>query len=283
MHIGAHISSAGSFPEAARRARDLGLDCVQHFTRNPRGGQQREVGRKEAEEYKITRCELGIEPVVMHIPYTVNLASKKPHTVEFARRVVAEDLLRCELLGAPYLVIHPGSHGGAGEDRALHLIVEGLRESRKIARDSGGERVTLLLEMMAGAGSEYGSTPKELARILDGLEWPRNVGVCLDTCHSFARGYGIHEEAGLEDYISEVDEVLGLDRVHVLHLNDSKKPCGSRRDRHARLGEGEIGREGLRRIVNHPALEGLPMILEVPVDEEADYGDQADLARSWVD
>ncbi|MFO7941472.1 MAG: deoxyribonuclease IV [Bacillota bacterium] len=283
MLIGAHISSAGSFPDAARRASDLRLDCVQHFTRNPRGGRQRDVGRREADRYASARAELGIDPVVMHIPYTVNLASKNRHTVEFGRRVVAEDLIRCELLGAAYLVLHPGSHGGAGEDRALNLIPEGLEESRDVARGAGGGKVTLLLEMMAGAGTEFGSTPEELASILEEIGWPEDVGICLDTCHSFARGYRLHEEAGLENYVREVDRILGLERVHVLHLNDSRMACGSRRDRHARLGRGEIGEEGLRRIINHPALRDLPMILEVPVDEETDYRDEADLARSWVE
>ncbi len=281
MLIGAHISSAGSFPKAAGKAARLGMNCAQHFTRNPRGGRQRSVDAREVEAFIRAREELGIRVVVMHTPYTVNLASSRPEVVAFARRAIREDVQRCHLLEIPYLVLHPGSHVGDGIPRGTERIVEGLRGIIDEARPALEGGVRILLEMMAGSGSEIGSTPGELATILEGIDGSPYVGLCLDTCHSFARGYALGDEKGLESYLGEIQEVLGLDRVCVVHLNDSKGLRGGRRDRHARMGRGNIGRQGLTRIVNHPALRHLPFVLEVPVDEEEEYGEEVALVKSW--
>ncbi len=279
VRIGAHLSSSGDFVAAAKNAAALSLNCVQHFTRNPRGGRQRELRDEEPHRHRAAREEMDLDPVVMHTPYTVNLASTKPRVVQFARRCVAEDLSLCVALAAPYLVLHPGSHGGQGPERAAKRIIEGLHEVMEAIEPSRRGSM-LLLEMMAGQGNEYGSTPKELATILDGLGWHPGVGLCIDTCHSFARGYPLHTADGLDAYLESIEDTIGVDRIHVVHLNDSKQPLNSRRDRHALVGEGEIGLEGIERIVNHPTLRALPFILEVPVDHPSEYGEQARLVRS---
>ncbi len=280
MLVGAHLSSAGNFVRAAENAVALGLDCVQHFTRNPRGGRQRRVAEPEATRYREVRSAHGPGVVVMHAPYTVNLASTESRVREFARSTLVEDMERCRFLDVPYLVVHPGSHGGRGMDRAAELVVEGLSEVLSAA-EGNREYPMLLLEMMSGAGNEFGSTPGELATVFDAMGWPDRLGLCIDTCHSFARGYPLDRPRGLDSYLGEIDDLLGLVRLKVVHLNDSALPSGSLRDRHARMGRGKIGERGLRGIINHPILRDLPFILEVPVDSEEDYADEAALVRSW--
>jgi len=279
IRVGAHISTAGGFPRAATRTAELGLDCVQHFTRNPRGGAQRTLDEREVTAHRRRMEELQIGPLVMHTPYTVNLASHRAETVEFSRRVVAEDLQRCHLLGAPYLVIHPGACGKSRVEDGISRIVAGLDRAVDDAKDTVGAGVRVLLEFMSGQGSEIGSTIEEMAEILGRIECRDAVGFCLDTCHCFARGYEVHTEDGLEKFLRRFDQKLSLSRLKVVHVNDSEFGLGTRRDRHAPLGRGELGSAGLRNIVSNPVLRRLPLILEVPVEDQEDYADEAELLR----
>ncbi len=283
VRVGAHISTAGGFPRAATRAAELGLDCMQHFTRNPRGTKQRRLGEREVSSHRERMREEGLGPVVMHTPYTVNLASPRERTAELSRRVVAEDLQRCRVLGSPYLVMHPGSPGDVGREVGLRRLVTGLDRALEEAEDALAAGVTLLLEFMAGQGSELGSTIDDMQEIIRLSRWADALGFCLDTCHSFARGYRIHEAEGLQDFLTQFDDALSLQRLQVVHVNDCMAECGSHRDRHAPLGAGEIGREGLRVILAHPAIRRLPLILEVPVQEEEEYCGEADLLRELAD
>ncbi len=281
VRIGAHISSAGSFPRAAENAVSLDLDCVQFFTRNPRGGRQRRLSDDEVVQFRRRLGDMDLDPVVMHAPYSVNLASTKEQVVEFSRRVVAEDLQRCHLLGAPYLVLHPGNRGSQSLTEGLALITEGLQWALSRACRAVDSGTRLLLEFMSGRGNEVGSTLEEMAAILEGIECPDSIGFCLDTCHCLARGYPVDDGKGLDMFLGSFDDILGLDRLLVVHLNDSFERRGSRRDRHAPLGEGAFGTEGMRRLVGHEQLRHLPLIMEVPVDDEDGYTEQADLVRKW--
>lgn len=281
VRIGAHISSAGSFPRAADNAASLGLNCVQFFTRNPRGGRQRRLCHEEVQQFRSRLETLGLDPVVMHAPYSVNLASEKAQVVEFSRRVVAEDLQRCCVLASPYLVLHPGNRGGQTLKEGLSLVIEGLEYAVSRAQGAASSGTRLLLEFMSGRGNEVGSTLEEMAEILDGVECPDSIGFCLDTCHCFARGYPVDEVKGLDMFLRSFDDILGLDRLAVVHLNDSLESRGSRRDRHAPLGEGQLGARGMGRIVSHELLRDLPFIMEVPVEEEGEYTAQADMVRRW--
>ncbi len=283
MNIGAHISSAGSFPRAAQNARKLDLDCVQFFTRNPRGGRQRSLGEQEVSEWHRSSARAQLEPVVMHTPYTVNLASERSDVVEFSRRIIVEDLRRCAILQSPYLVLHPGNCGSADEVHGLDLIIEGLDEVCERAEESINEGARPVLELMSGQGNELGSTLRQMKIILNNVKHPDFILFCVDTCHCFARGYPLDTAGGVERFVKSFDKVLGLERLAVLHLNDSQHPKSSRRDRHAKLGEGRLGQTGIRAIINNPHLKDLPLIMEVPVKEEEEYKEQAKLVRDWVD
>jgi len=278
MRIGAHISSRGDFAAALDTARDLGCNCAQFFTRNPRGGSQRTVSDEEAAAHKQKRRDTGFGPVVMHVPYVVNLASDKEQLRSFASRVIAEDLERCRLLGAEYLVLHPGKHVQQGRAHGVRLIAEGLGRAMASARDSLEAGVMVLLELMSGAGTEIGEL-EDLASVVDSLDYSDSVGVCLDTCHVFADGWDVRTTDGLDRLLTRIDQVLGLERLRVVHLNDSIHHLGSHKDRHALLGEGEIGREGISAILRSPRLRDAPFILEVPVEKQEDYAGQIDLAR----
>lgn len=281
VRIGAHISSAGDFSRAAGNAAALGLNCVQYFTRNPRGGRQRKVGEGEIRRWRRRRDEVDLDPVVMHAPYSANLASRREDVVQFSRDVITGDLERCRVLDAPYLVVHPGNPGDRGLERGIELVAEGLNDALYRAPRALEAGVMVLLELMSGTGNEVGSTLEEMAAILALTRYPRSVGICLDTCHGFVRGYALDEETGLDQFLEGFDRILGLDRLRVIHLNDSVHERGSRRDRHAQLGRGRIGDQGLRRIVNCRRLAHLPFIMEVPVEREDEYAEQANRVRSW--
>lgn len=232
---------------------------------------------KEVREFRQKIVETGIRPVVGHLPYTVNLGAEEKRLSDFARQVVAEDLGRCDLLGAEFLVTHPGRHGGdlrAGLERVVRLLAQAL-EGREY-------RAILLLETMAGQGNEIGGDFSELAFILEALGWPERVGVCLDTAHLYAAGWDISSEEGIDRMLEELDRLIGLSRVKVVHINDSLVPCGSRRDRHALIGRGELGPEGMAAIVNHRFLKTLPGILETPVGGYEEYASEARAVRALV-
>ena len=255
--IGCHLSTANGYSAMADDAVSIGATTFAFFTRNPRGGNARELDAQDLAAFLATLSEHGIRPLVAHAPYTYNLCSAKPETVEFARRAMREDLERMELMPGHLYNFHPGAHVKQGADEGIRLICEGLNEVLE-----PGQATTVLLETMAGKGTEVGRSFEELARIMDGVEHDELLGVCLDTCHVADAGYGIVGD--LDGVLDEFDRVVGLDRLRALHLNDSKNPLGSHKDRHERIGEGTLGLETFRAVVTNPRLAGLPMVLETP-------------------
>lgn len=240
-----------------RTAQSLGGTTFQFFTRNPRGGQAKAIDPADAAALNAFMRENGFGRIVGHAPYTINPCSDKPQTREFALDTMRDDLLRMEQLPGNFYNFHPGSHVGQGTEAGISMIADTLN---RILQPE--QHTTVLLETMAGKGSEIGGRFEELREILDRVERPELMGICLDTCHVFDAGYDIVND--LDGVLTEFDRVIGLPKLRALHINDSKNPIGSHKDRHEKIGEGSIGLEAMRRIVSHPALEGLPMILETP-------------------
>ncbi|MBX6378317.1 MAG: deoxyribonuclease IV, partial [Clostridia bacterium] len=257
MRIGAHLTIAKGLPAAAELAVAVGANTFGFFTRNPRGGAVRAMPGAEIQQWQALRRERDLFPIVGHLPYTVNLASAKPETRSFARRVIREDLERAAVYGAEFLVLHPGSHQGDGVDAGIGRIVEGLAA----ILDGFQGPTRLLLETMSGQGTEIGGDLAHLARIFAELGRPSLLGVCIDSCHLFAAGYDLRTRDGIDAALAALDAAVGLDRVLAAHLNDSQGGLGSRRDRHARLGDGHLGWEGLRALVRHPFVGGLPLVI----------------------
>ena len=255
--IGCHLSTANGYAAMADDAVSIGATTFAFFTRNPRGGNARELDEKDLEGFLGTLEKHEIGPLVAHAPYTYNLCSAKPETVEFARRAMRENLARMERLPGHLYNFHPGAHVKQGADEGIRLICEGLNEVLEPS-----QATTVLLETMAGKGTEVGRSFEELARIIEGVEHDELLGVCLDTCHVADAGYDIVGD--LDGVLDEFDRVIGLDRLRALHLNDSKNPIGSHKDRHERIGEGTLGLETFRAVVTNPRLAGLPMVLETP-------------------
>ena len=253
-------------------ALSIGANTFAYFTRNPRGGKARPLDEKDMAALETLCEENGFAPLVAHAPYTLNLCSDKPHALEFARMAMREDLERLEYLPGNCYNFHPGSHVGQGSKRGIELICEGLNEVL-----FEGQRTCVLLETMAGKGTEVGRTFEEVAAIIDGVRLDQCLGVCLDTCHVWDGGYDVAGD--LDGVLAEFDRVIGLDRLKALHLNDSKNPLGSHKDRHERIGEGHLGLQAFANIVNHPRLKGLPMVLETP-NELDGYAREISLLRS---
>ncbi|HEY8415321.1 MAG TPA: deoxyribonuclease IV [Thermaerobacter sp.] len=270
--IGCHLSVAKGFPAAADMAARVEANALQFFPRNPRGGRQRAVDEEERAAWERRRDEVGLRFVIAHIPYTVNLASPKEGPFEFACRVLREDLERCLLVGAHAAVCHPGSFVEGGVEEGIGRIVRAIEPVLPLLEQP--DAPWLLLETMSGQGSEIGGELAHLREILERLGWPARVGVCLDTCHLFAAGYDWRDPAEVERLVDDLDRLIGWERVRALHLNDSKFPCGSRRDRHEKMGQGHIGREGFANVLRHPRLGRLPMLLETPVERDREYGDE---------
>ena len=258
QYLGCHLSSAQGFEHMGREALSIGADTFAFFTRNPRGGRAREIDPQDAKRLGLLLAEHGFGPLVAHAPYTLNPASDKPHVREFAKLCLTEDMQRMEYLPGNFYNLHPGSHVGQGTEQGIGLITDLLNGIL-----SENQTTVVLLETMAGKGTEIGGSFEELAAILSGVRLQEKVGVCLDTCHISDGGYDVSDPDGV---LAEFDRVIGLGRLRALHVNDSRHPQGSRKDRHARLGEGTIGQESLVRFLRHPALLGLPCILETPND-----------------
>lgn len=270
--IGCHLSTAAGYAAMANDAVSIGATTFAFFTRNPRGGNVRALDDADLAAFLATLEEHRIGPLVAHAPYTYNLCSSKPETVEFARRAMREDLARMELLPGHLYNLHPGAHVKQGADVGVRLICEGLNEVLE-----PGQATTVLLETMAGKGTEVGRSFEELARIIDGVEHDELLGVCLDTCHVADAGYDIVHD--LNGVLDEFDRVIGLERLRALHLNDSKNPLGSHKDRHERIGEGALGLGTFRSVVTNPRLEGLPMVLETPQTGLDGWGAEIALLR----
>lgn len=265
--IGTHMSIAGGLAKTAQNVVKMGANTMQIFSRNPRGSNFKIPSEKEIERFQKIREENHFGPILAHAPYTMNLASAKPEVYEFACDVIREDIQRMDVLRIENIVFHPGSHTGIGPEAGIQNIIRGLDQA--ITEE---QNITVLLETMSGKGTEIGYQFEELRAIRDGVEHPEKVGVCLDTCHIFAAGYDIVNR--LDEVLNEFDEILGLELLKAIHLNDSMMPFGSRKDRHAAIGEGEIGLEALLNVLRHPKLQGLPVYLETPFD---DVGHKAEI------
>lgn len=275
LHIGCHLSSSKGFLAMGRQAWKLGADTFQFFTRNPRGSKAKELDSADAAALLALLAERSFAPVIAHAPYTLNLCSAEEKNRTFAREIMADDLRRMEYLPGQLYNFHPGSHVGQGMETGIAYIADALN-----AILTPEQSTTVLLETMSGKGSEVGGRFEELREILDRVELSDRMGVCLDTCHVSDAGYALAED--LDGVLMEFDRVIGLNRLKAIHLNDSLNPCGAHKDRHARIGEGCIGLEALRRVVNHPALKDLPFCLETP-NELPGYAAEIALMRSLAE
>ena len=265
--IGCHLSSAKGYLHMAKDAVSIDANTFQFFTRNPRGGRAKAIDPKDITAFAAYAPEHGIERILAHAPYTLNPASDKQQTRDFALMVLAEDLGRMEETPHQLYNMHPGSAVGQPCEVAIAKIADALNQSLL-----PHQTTTLLLETMAGKGSEIGGTFEELAAIIAQVELESHVGVCLDTCHVWDAGYDIVGD--LDGVLEEFDRVIGLDRLHAIHLNDSMNARGSHKDRHARIGEGEIGFKALAAVTNHPKLRDLPFYLETPNPDLAGYAEE---------
>ena len=271
LNIGCHLSTAKGFLAMGRDALSIGANTFQFFTRNPRGGQAKAIDADDLKAFLALAAEHRFVQLLAHAPYTLNPCSPDENTRRFALETMQDDLVRMERMPGNLYNFHPGSHVGQGEDAGIGLIVAQLN-----AVLTPELTTTVLLETMAGKGSEVGRSFEELRRILDGVVLNEKMGVCLDTCHVNDAGYDIVND--LDGVLETFDRVVGLDRLRAIHLNDSMNPLGARKDRHERIGHGHLGLEAITRIINHPALRHLPFLLETP-NELPGYGEEIALLR----
>ncbi len=276
LRVGAHMSIAGHIYESVDRAVSYGCDCMQIFSRSPRSWRAKEISEVEATEFRTRRLHAGIDPVVVHIPYLINLCSPD---VELRRRSIEEfstDLRRAALLEADYFVTHVGSHKGTGDKQGLAHISVALQEI--LAGDDSG--ILVLLENTAGSANSIGHTFEQLQSVIEAVDLPGRLGICFDTAHAFQAGYDLAVEEGLELTLSQLSRWIGIEHLKVIHANDSRSALGSRSDRHEHIGRGYIGLNGFANIVNNPLLRGLPFILETPHDELGGYEVDVPMLRS---
>jgi deoxyribonuclease-4 len=259
--IGAHVPVTGGLALAPPRAGEMGATAMQVFTRNQMQWRAKEMSEGEAAAFREAYRASGLGAVLAHASYLVNLAATDPRFREKSKDTLAAEVERCHALGIPHVVVHPGAHMGAGEAAGLRAVTDSLNE---VLARTRGRAVRVLLEATAGQGSCLGHRFEHLAAMLEGVDEEGRAGVCLDTCHLHAAGYDLVSPRGYERTLEELDRVVGLRRVHAVHLNDSRRERGCRVDRHARAGEGALGRRGLARIVNDPRLAALPMVVETP-------------------
>lgn len=257
LKIGCHLSSSRGFLHMGKEAVSIGANTFQFFTRNPRGSKAKEIDPKDVEAYLEFAKEHGIGTIVAHAPYTLNACSADEHVREFAKMTMADDLRRMEHIPGNLYNFHPGSHVKQGTEKGIELIAGLLNEILQ-----PDQHTIVLLETMAGKGSEVGGRFEELAAIIDRVELKGKMGVCLDTCHVYDGEYDIVND--LDGVLEEFDRVIGLKRLKAVHVNDSKNPFGSHKDRHEKIGEGSLGFEALYRVVHHPLLCELPFCLETP-------------------
>lgn len=274
IYIGNHLSSSKGFLAMGKAAVALGGDTFAFFTRNPRGGAAKAIDPEDAKALIAFMEEHHFGRLVAHAPYTMNVCAAKENIRSFSREMLADDLERMQYLPGNYYNFHPGSHVGQGAEAAIPMIADALNAALKPEHGT-----TVLLETMAGKGSEVGRSFEELRAIIDRVELQDKVGVCFDTCHTWDGGYDLEEN--LDGVLAQFDEIIGLDRLKAVHFNDSMNICGAHKDRHQKIGEGEIGAEVLRAVVQHPLLQGKPFILETPNDDEG-YAKEIALVREWM-
>ena len=257
LKIGCHLSSAGGFTAMGKTAVSIGANVFQFFTRNPRGGAAKAIDPADVESYHALAREAGLSTILAHAPYTINCCAAKEDTRRFALETMADDMKRMEYVPGNLYNFHPGSHVGQGMARGVEMIAEVLNQIL-----TPEQHTTVLLETMAGKGTEVGSRFEELAAILDKVELSDKMGVCLDTCHVYDAGYDIVND--LDGVLEAFDRIIGLDRLRAIHVNDSKNPFSSHKDRHEKIGQGSLGIDAFERILNHPKLRDLPFYLETP-------------------
>lgn len=275
MYIGNHLSASKGYAAMGKMAVALGANTFAFFTRNPRGGKAKEIIPADVDKYLALAKAEQFGKIVAHAPYTMNLCAAKADIRQFSREMIADDLKRMEYTPGNYYNFHPGSHVGQGAEEGIRLIAEALNDV--LSEDM---TTTVLLETMAGKGSEVGRNFEELRAIIDRIELQDKLGVCLDTCHIWDGGYDIVNR--LDEVLEEFDRVIGLERLYAVHFNDSMNECGAHKDRHACLGEGKIGLDAMRRIATHPLLAGKPFILETPNDDEG-YKREIAMVKSWFE
>ncbi len=267
FQLGVHISIAGSIALAPGRAKKLGCNTMQIFSRSPRQWRKGDLPESEIKAFRAAVQKEKISPVVVHVPYTLNLAAAQEKFYRITIQEFSADLVEVDRLGVAYLVTHPGSHKDLSEAEGVSRVVNALAEILNAVPKAA---TMLLLENTAGAGQWLGSKFAQLKEILKGIDFSPRVGLCLDTAHAWGAGYAIDTPAGFDAMLKEIDHELGLDRLKVVHLNDTQVELASHLDRHAHIGEGKIGRKGFQHIVNHPALKNAVLIMETPKESDAD-------------
>ena len=272
LNIGCHLSSSKGFLHMGKEALSIGANTFQFFTRNPRGSKAKEINPADAAALAALLKENQFAAILAHAPYTLNACSDKEQTREFAWLTMKDDLKRMEYLPGNMYNFHPGSHVGQGPEQGIAYITQMLNDILE-----EGQTTTVLLETMAGKGSEVGGRFEELRAIIDGVKLSDHLGVCFDTCHVYDAGYDIVND--LDGVLAEFDRVIGLDRLKAIHINDSKNPFASHKDRHEKIGDGSIGLEAMTRIINHPKLHNLPFYLETP-NELPGYAHEIKLLRT---
>lgn len=272
LNIGCHLSSSKGFYNMGETSLSIDANTFQFFTRNPRGGAAKAIDPEDANKLNTLMAEKGFAKILAHAPYTLNACAKVDSIREFAHNTMKDDLLRMEYVPNNMYNFHPGSHVGQGIEKGIELIAVMLND---ILWEE--QKTTVLLETMAGKGSEVGSRFEELREIIDRVDLNSKMGVCLDTCHVYDAGYDIVND--LDGVLTHFDNVIGLERLQAIHINDSKNPFESHKDRHEKIGEGYIGKEAFERIINHPALRNLPFFLETP-NELDGYAEEIKLLRS---
>lgn len=261
IYLGCHLSVSGSFEKMGKDALKLGADTLQFFTRNPRGANAKKIDENDTKAFVNLMQQNNFGKIIAHAPYTLNPCSADENTRNFALKIFKDDLSRMEYIPNNYYNFHPGSHTGQGVDIGINQIADMLNKSL-----TENQSTIVLLETMAGKGTEIGRSFQELQAIIDKVELKNKIGVCLDTCHIFDAGYDIVNN--LDGVLKEFNSVIGLDRLKAIHLNDSKNAMGSHKDRHETIGNGNIGLSAMFKIVNHPLLQGLPFCLETPNDAD---------------
>ncbi|UCC94661.1 MAG: deoxyribonuclease IV [Candidatus Omnitrophota bacterium] len=267
LKLGCQVSIAGKIYSSVERAKTLGCNTMQIFARNPRQWRKTSLSEEDVKIFREKVKREKIYPVVVHVPYTLNLAATKQSFYKITIREFIADLIEADRLGAAYLITHMGSYKGSTEEMGLTKITNALK---KVLRATKGVRTMVLLENTSGSGRWVGHTFSHQRCILEGMSWPERIGVCLDTAHAWAAGYKINDNDGVASLVEEVDRQIGINRLKVVHLNDTQEQLGSRRDRHFDIGKGSIGMRGFSCILNHPSLKNVPFILETPKQNDED-------------
>ncbi len=279
MRFGFHISISGGFSKVVERATVRQCETIQFFSRNPRGWAYEPLDRNDVNAFLSSVQSSGLSPLFLHLPYLPNVASKSSKFYSRSVDSIVIDLQRAEQLGASYLIVHVGHRMESKEDEAIEAVVWAINQAFSRVKNS----IVLLLENTAGQGSEIGYEFGQIQKIIRGVEEQERIGICLDVAHAFEAGYDLSNKDGIERTLETFDQTLGLKRLHLLHLNDSKTPLGSKKDRHWHIGEGYIGKEGFRYLINHPLLKHLPAIMETPRKDTVEDLKNMKVIRSLVE